>query len=72
MRLMLSNTACRQSLRITLIVLVASLIALLPGALSGVQAQISPSAKLVLLGPQQQLIAALYQGTGAKRPPRWL
>lgn len=62
MRLTANNTYGR--LRITMVALMASLVALLPPALPSVEAQATPSAKLVLLGPQQQVIAGLYQGSG--------
>jgi len=45
-----------------LILILASLFT--AGWLSRVEAQATPPAKLVLLGPQQQLIAGLYEGTG--------
>jgi hypothetical protein len=63
MRLTANNTH-RGHLRITLVALMASLVALLPPAVPSVEAQATPPAQLVLLGPQQQLIAALYQGSG--------
>jgi hypothetical protein len=50
--------------KIVLLALMASLVALLPPAVPSVQAQATPPATLVLLGPQQQLIAGLYQGSG--------
>src|SRR5215831_17362024 len=49
--------------KIVLLALIASLVMLLPSAVPSVEAQATPPAKLVLLGPQQ-LIAALYQGAG--------
>ena len=58
-----ANNSYRGRLRITMVALMASLVALLPPAVPSVEAQATPPAKLVLLGPQQ-LIAALYQGAG--------
>lgn len=49
--------------KIVLLALIASLAALLPQVVPSVEAQATPPAQLVLLGPQQ-LIAALYQGSG--------
>jgi hypothetical protein len=63
MRLTANNTY-RGRLRITMVALMASLVALLPPAVPSVEAQATPPAELVLLGPQQQLIAGLYQGAG--------
>ena len=44
--------------------LLASLVALLAPAAPSVEAQPTPPAELVLLGPQQQLTAGLYRGAG--------
>jgi len=50
--------------KIVLLALIASLVVLLPSAVPSVEAQATPPAQLVLLGPQQQVIAGLYQGSG--------
>src|SRR5262244_3490963 len=50
--------------KIVLLALIASLVMLLPSAVPSVEAQATPPAQLVLLGPQQQVIAGLYQGSG--------
>src|SRR5262245_64079294 len=62
MRLTANNTY-RRRLGITMVALIASLVALLPPAVPSVEAQVTPPPKLVLLGPQQ-LIAGLYEGAG--------
>src|SRR5262245_297728 len=59
-----ANNTYRRRLRMTMVALMASLVSLLPSAVPSVEAQATPPAKLVLLGPQQQLIAGLYEGTG--------
>jgi hypothetical protein len=60
----LTANTYRGRLRITMVALMASLVALLPPAVPSVEAQATPPAKLVLLGPQQQLTAGLYEGAG--------
>lgn len=59
-----ANSTYRGRLRITIVALMASLVGILAPAVPIVEAQATPSAELVLLGPQQQLIAGLYRGVG--------
>ena len=63
LRLTADNTY-RGRLLITMVALLASLVALLAPAAPSVKAQATPPAELVLLGPQQQLTAGLYRGAG--------
>jgi hypothetical protein len=61
----MSNNRYRHSMRLTMVAFGVALVGLLFPPLSSVEAQTTPTAQVVLLGPQQQVIAGLYQGSGA-------